>query len=66
MNIDTNSERSKRHEDSINALMIQAGLNPVKITCEDRLRGAILSAMSEIEAGRSVLAFTTLQEALNL
>lgn len=58
--------RAARHEASVNALMAAAGMPMVRITCEDRLKGSIIQAMSEIEQGLHVSAFKTLQEALKL
>lgn len=52
------------NEERISRVMESAGLPSLHITREDRLRGAIVSAMSDIERGHTCAALTTLNEAL--
>lgn len=54
------------NEERINELMRTAGLPSLHITREDRLRGAIVSAMADIERGHTCAALTTLNEALKM
>lgn len=54
------------HEARVSELMTKAGLPPVTITTEDRLRGAILSAITEIELGHANQAWRILRESIGL
>jgi hypothetical protein len=57
---------NRSDDDQFKALLAAAGLPGVKITTEDRLRGAITTAILEVESGRFIAAHQTLQEALHL
>ncbi len=58
--------RHHEHLASINEVMCAAGLPLVTITVEDRLKGGILSAIAEIEAGHTHLALVDLRNCLKL
>ena len=50
----------------LNENLAAAGLPLVRITTEDRLRGAIIEAVSELEQGRVGMAYETLTQALQI
>jgi len=57
---------ARQHEASINQVLVSAGLPLVHISIEDRMRGGILSAIAEIEAGHTHLALADLRNCLKL
>lgn len=59
-------EARAQNEERISEVFAAAGLPLLKITTQDRLRGAIVTAMAQIQIHRSDLALTTLNEALKL
>ena len=68
MSIDTNADwqsvenLARAHEAALNKL----GFPLVHITVEDRLRGAITSAMTALKAGQNLVAYQQLERALDL
>lgn len=61
-----NEDPNRSDDEQFKALVVAAGLPNVKITTEDRLRGAIVTALMEMEAGRPDLTHSTLKEAVKL
>ena len=59
-------ERRARLHEAINHTLALNDLPLLTITCEDRLRGGIISAIAEIEAGHTHLALKDLRNCLNL
>jgi len=57
---------ARQHEASINQVLCGAGLQLVHISIEDRMRGGIMSAIAEIEAGHTHLALADLRNCLKL
>lgn len=69
----TDSNRSevenlaRAHEAGVEFALSHIGAQPfVKITVEDRLRGAIVAAMSDLKAGQHLTAYQELERALDL
>jgi hypothetical protein len=54
------------HEAHVNKVMSSAGLPLVKITVQDRQRGAMIEAQRQLYRGDTRGAWVTLQEALKL
>ena len=57
---------AREHEARVSAAMTAAGLPPLVITVQDRMRGAILSAIADIESGCLNRAVKTLEGAIRL
>ena len=53
-------ERRARHHENV----IECMRNMLQVTTEDRLRGAIVSAIGELEIGHQTAAYQTLTDAL--
>jgi hypothetical protein len=58
--------KAKQHESETQDAFAQAGIPLVTVTKEDRLRGAIIAAMGQIETRCFQSALTILKEALKL
>lgn len=57
---------ARAHEAGVEAVMASIGLPLVKITVEDRLRGAIVRAMTALGAGQNLVAYQELERAMEL